>query len=135
MENNEEPKDFGIDTPTVVDYGGRDTYVFMGTGVDLLIDNSLVDKFNTFAVKAEESLDAREHTVLNDIPKEMRGHICPSCGEPYPIRPNGYEVAGVHYPIIHHECFAGMDGEYPQWEEVHCCSVCNTLYHNKNVRY
>lgn len=70
---------------------------------------------------------------LSDI-RYSRDCNCPNCGEHYPEDcEDGYEVDGEKYPQMYNEVLYGdMDGTIHDWDEVHKCPKCKTLYQFKN---
>lgn len=59
-------------------------------------------------------------------------YCCPACGEDHSDT-GSYEVEGVEYPQYYNErrYFNGWDTMY-DWEEVHKCVKCGTLFYFSN---
>ena len=70
-------------------------------------------------------------TNFLDTTIESDNYHCPSCGQA--PSDQDYEVNDELYP----KCFNGrkgtnLEGDYWDWDEVHCCENCATLFRFKN---
>lgn len=65
-------------------------------------------------------------------------YSCPKCGkqeDDYDLS-EGYDVDGEHYPKNYNESRGStIDGNYWDWDEVHCCTECGTKYWFRNGAY
>ena len=65
-------------------------------------------------------------------------YSCPKCGkqeDDYDFS-EGYDVDGEHYPKSFNENKGStIDGNYWDWDEVHCCTNCKTIYWFNNGAY
>lgn len=60
---------------------------------------------------------------------------CPHCNEPH-CPQDEYEVDEIKYPIYKNEIKGGtMDGNTHDWDEIHNCLKCNTIYEFRNGAY
>jgi len=74
------------------------------------------------------------YTLLKAV--KVKDYKCPKCGKYHNDNDGGYEVDKVKYPIYYNESKGGtMDGNYWDWDEVHCCEECNSKYYFNNGAY
>lgn len=60
---------------------------------------------------------------------------CPNCGHMEEFE-DTYKVNGNVYPLDFNESRGStMDGNYWDWDELHCCSECFTMYWFRNGAY
>ena len=81
-----------------------------------------------------------QHVIYKEYDMEKQVYLsndynCPKCGEPHKDD-SPYYADGVRYPIITNETWGStLDGDYWNWEEVHRCKECNTLFSFENGAY
>lgn len=64
------------------------------------------------------------------------GYSCPKCGEYGKDDMDGYDVDGEHYPKYFNEYKGStMDGNYHNWDELHCCEECKIKFWFENGAY
>ena len=68
---------------------------------------------------------------------KAKGYSCPKCDEQWDESyDESYEIDGEKYPKIFNERMGStMDGTYWDWDEVHCCTNCKTIYWFNNGAY
>lgn len=67
---------------------------------------------------------------LSNIP-ESKNYKCPKCGTS--SKDEEYVVDGKTYPLYYNEWLTSdMDGTIHDWDEVHCCPNCKTVYKYRN---
>ena len=73
-----------------------------------------------------------EDKDLSDIPNATEDYRCPNCGRMFNME-SVYEVDGIEYPQYYNEYFTSdMDGTIHDWDEVHCCIKCGTIFQFRN---
>ena len=73
-----------------------------------------------------------EDKDLSDIPNAVGGYRCPNCGRLHNME-SVYEVDGIEYPQYYNEYLSSdMDGTIHDWDEVHCCIKCKTIFQFRN---
>ena len=73
-----------------------------------------------------------EDKDLSDIPNAVGGYRCPNCGRLYNME-SLYNVNGIEYPQYYNEYLSSdMDGTIHDWDEVHCCIKCKTIFQFRN---
>lgn len=66
---------------------------------------------------------------------KAKEYSCPNCGEMNDDE-DGYEINGETYPKWFNESKGStLDGNYWDWDEVHCCKKCKTKYWFRNGAY
>lgn len=69
---------------------------------------------------------------LSDIPDSTEDYRCPKCGRLHNIE-NLYKVDGVEYPQYYNEyLYSDMYGTLHDWDEVHKCIKCGTVFKFRN---
>ena len=62
---------------------------------------------------------------------ETKNYKCPKCGTS--TNDDEYIVDDKTYPLYYNEfLMSDMDGTIHDWEEVHCCPKCKTVYKFRN---
>lgn len=63
-----------------------------------------------------------------DITKS-KDYDCPNCGQQHNDSDYGYIVNSIEYPKrLNERKGYTLDGNYWDWDEVHCCEECGTKY-------
>lgn len=69
-----------------------------------------------------------EDKDLSNIPNSTNDYRCPNCGRLHNME-SVYEVNGVEYPQYYNEYLTSdMEGPIHDWDEVHCCTKCGTIF-------
>jgi hypothetical protein len=65
---------------------------------------------------------------------ESFDYCCPYCGTEPSVEPEGYDIDGVHYPIItnEHKAYSAWHDNMVVWEETHKCAVCGHTFWFEN---
>lgn len=69
------------------------------------------------------------------IPEGVK-YSCPNCGKIHNDFDETYTVNNETYPKrYNHRKGYTLDGEYHDWDELHCCEECETKYWFENGAY
>lgn len=75
---------------------------------------------------------------FNAVKTKEYSYNCPNCADEndnYDLS-EGYNVDGENYPkYFNTRRGSNIDGNYHDWEELHCCRKCHTLYWFSNGAY
>lgn len=73
-----------------------------------------------------------EDNDLSDIPDSTEDYRCPQCGMLHNIE-NHYNVDGIEYPQYYNEyTYSDIEGSLHEWDEVHRCINCGTIFKFRN---
>jgi len=76
----------------------------------------------------ESVADAILNRLYDDLPRS-KDYMCPNCQTWHNDSDTGYEVDGVHLPIYRNEVKgSNMDGMYHNWDEIHKCENCKSMF-------
>lgn len=66
---------------------------------------------------------------------KSKNYECPNCGQDHDDSEE-YKIDGVTYPKCFNESKGStIDGNYWDWDELHCCEKCKTLFWFQNGAY
>ena len=86
----------------------------------------------------EFKIDANRPNELYTLLGVVKGKnsSCPNCGTIHNDNELGYEVNNKQYPKRNNKSEgADLDGNYFDWDELHCCEDCETEYWFRNGVY
>lgn len=84
--------------------------------------------------KIEANKPNELYTLLGVV--KGKNYSCPGCGTIHNDSDGGYEVNNKQYPKANNKSEGyTLDGNYLDWDELHCCEDCETEYWFRNGAY